>query len=293
MSYAESVSYKDIDVKHLALEAPKSALSTNGKLIHLTYKKVKTQIVLSEMDCPYGAGNSEKFPDKYTMALSFQGLSEDSSRGRRLKKVNEVMHAIDDRLLELITQNTAMLFKDKGKPSKEIIASRYQSFIVNKNEDANREFDIIYASIKQRPIPKKEVATMTPEQKELYQKEFQSKRGHPLFVDVDGKPIECTVDNLKEVIPWNSRVKPVLEFAYLWVMGSTQFCHPVWQLVHGLRVSTSVTDKCLIRPDDDEENEEGTAGKSGEKVEEENGDYVEAEMTEKDHEDLVIGMQNL
>ncbi len=235
-----------VDVSKLSLRKPKKENTKNatGKAWHLYHGEQKLKVVLPEMTAPFGAGNSEKFPEKYTLSISFEGC----------KKTLERMKAIDDKVFELILDQKAELFPKDAKAKKgavtiEVIKNRYKSFIQTGDETKNYA-DRINLSVQRKVAP-----DGTPDEEKLtIEKDFKSLDNGPLLIRPDGTQIPVNTENIRENIPFGSRIKAVAEFAYLWVLGSSQECYPVWTFVQGLLVSTAaVSTFSILNKDDDEE----------------------------------------
>src|SRR5207244_2324631 len=89
-------------------------------------------------------------------------------------------------------------------------------------------------------------------------------------------------DNIKDVIPWGSRVKPVLEF-YLWAMPL--IVYPKWVFVHGALESSKAGKNFDILREDEEEDDEVSNDSTGDKVDGEEGSEEEEEMEEGSEEE--------
>lgn len=232
-----------IDVSKLELRKPKKENTKNatGKSFHVYHGSDKLKIILPEMKAPFGGRNSEKFPEKYNLSLSFEGCP----------KTLEKMKAIDERIQELILEQKAEIFPKDAKSKKpvpiDVLKSRYKPFIQPGDESKNYA-DRINLSVQRKTAPEG-----TPdEEKAQIEKEFRTMDAH-LLVHPDGTPIHVTTENIKECIPYGSRIKAVAEFAYLWVLGSSQECYPVWTFVLGKLVSTASKSNYNILNDDDDE----------------------------------------
>jgi hypothetical protein len=232
-----------IDVNKLELRKPKKENTKNatGKAFHVYHGPDKLKVVLPEMTAPFGAGNSEKFPEKFALSLSFEGC----------KKTLEKMKAIDEKIQELILEKKAEIFPKDLKSKKpvplDVLKSRYKPFIQAGDESKNYA-DRINLSVQRKTAPEG-----TPEEeKAQIEKEFRTMDAH-LLVHPDGTPIHVNTDNIRECIPFGSRIKAVAEFAYLWVLGSSQECYPVWTFVLGKLVSTAAKSTYDILNDEDDE----------------------------------------
>ena len=245
---ADPINIDKVDVAFLELVVPKKESSQNGRMFYVLHKGAKLRVVLPELNLPFGAGSSEKFPDKYTMCVAFDGVNEETTRGQRTARALAKLKEINQRVAELIMTNRELVFKDKKKLSEEVLANRYKGFI-NESADAS---DKMYLSMQRKKPMDRDSAKMTDEEKLAVSKNFVSLPGFDFMVDKTGTPVSITTDNIKTVIPWGSVVKPVIEFAYLWVLGSSQDCFPVWTMVHGLLVASKPVSTFNILDDGDE-----------------------------------------
>jgi hypothetical protein len=88
--------------------------------------------------------------------------------------------------------------------------------------------------------------------------------GGDLLVTPEGARIHVDTENIREHVPFGSRIKAVAEFAYLWVLGSSQEAFPVWTFVQGRISSTAQVSKFDINAvrDDEEESNVATSANS-------------------------------
>lgn len=279
------ITIEEINVDKLELKPPKTEKvgGVAGKMYHVFHNNVRLRAIMPEMLAPFGAGNSKDYPDKYSMGISFEGMDEDTPRGRRLKRAHSKAVEIDKKILELIMENKDLLFKDAKKKgvTNDILRSRYKSFI--NSYDDEKKADRMYLSLQPRRIKDEDLPKYTEEQRLEITNRFQSMPKYDLLKNAEG-PLDITKDNVKDMVPWGSRVKPVMEFAYLWVTSDK--CYPVWSLVHGLLVSTNAGQHYEIRADDDDDDEE-----SDERMEEddvENEEKKEDTASSEDEEDKML-----
>ena len=203
--------------------------SAPGKHYYLNHDGVKLKVVLPEMLAPFGAGSSKKFPDKYNMSLSLTRQAQDKLR------------AIDDKLLDLILAMKADVFakdaKDKKKNvSIDVLKSRYKSFIVPGDETKGYS-DRINLVIQTRSG--KALDELPEEDKARAKQQFVALSNNTLLYAPDGTTIQTTTENIRDAIPFGSRVRAVAEFAYLWVPSSSQECYPIWTFVQGILMSSA------------------------------------------------------
>ena len=251
---SDPINIDDINIDCLELSLPKKESGNQmGKMFYILHNKSKLRIILPELSLPYGAGNSDKFPDKFTMCVSFDGMAADDKRGARLTRAHEKLTKINEKIFQLILDNRTIVFKDKKKVSDEILASRYKTFI---HSDESKP-DFMYLSLQKKRVSEKDALKMTEAEKVEHMKHFIALPEHGFMIDPKGNQVNVTTENIKTVIPWGSRVKPVAEFAYIWVPGASQDCYPVWTFVHGLLVSTkAISNFSLLNKDDGDDEEE-------------------------------------
>ncbi len=266
------ISIEDIDVNKLDIRPPKKEGSSKfGLKFHVFHDNARVRIVLPEMIAPFGGGASKDYPDSYNVGLSFEGMDQEDRRGERLRRAHAKFTEINDKLRELMIQKKDMIFPKDGKKKVEnsVLASRYQNFI----RSSETRPDLIYFRLQNRMIKDEDKAKMSDEEKELASKQFQPMLGFPhLLIDNDKKPIDITTENVRDVLPYGSRIKAIVELAYLW--AKTDKLNPIWVLGTARRISTVNAQNFEIERDSDAEEEE-------EEVEEENED---AEMADEEDE---------
>ncbi|KAJ3384540.1 hypothetical protein HDU80_000909 [Chytriomyces hyalinus] len=228
MNFIDPINIDEIDVSKIDIVLPKKESNQNGRMFYVTYDRNKLRVILPELTAPFGAGNSEKYPDKYSMCLAFDGAEEASARGQRLQRANLKMRAINERVLQLVLEKRDIIFKDKKKVSDEILVNRYKPFVISDDDKPDR----MYLTLQRKKVT--DAFKWTEAERVEQGKQFVSLNGYSFLIDRTGNEISVNSDNIRTVIPWGSRIKPVIEFAYLWVLGSSQDCFPVWTYVHGL-----------------------------------------------------------
>ncbi|KAJ3230662.1 hypothetical protein HDU81_004322 [Chytriomyces hyalinus] len=275
---SEPINIDDVDVNLLELVLPKKESSQNGRMFYIYHNGKKLRVILPTLVLPYGAGSSEKFPDKFTMCASFEGMEKtDEKQGQRLKRANDKLKAINDKICQLIMDKKDTVFKDKKKVTNEILVNRYKPFIVT--EDGNP--DKMYFKLQQKRVNEKDAIKMTESQKAEHMKQFVGLPEHGFLIDAKQNQVQVNTDTIRNVIPWGSRIKPVIEFAYLWVSGANQDCFPVWTFIHGMLVSTASLNNFALKADEsDEENDEND--------ENEENDDNEEDDSEMDTEDQLL-----
>lgn len=259
-NYTEIIKIKDVDVSKLELQFPKegSLKKNKGMFVYVKHKKQKLTVVLPVVTAPYGAGPQKDSDGKFSMGITFDEQDENTKEGKKVKKAYEKLVAINDRCRELMLEHKDSFFSPPKKKDKEIspeiahkmTAAKYADFLRSRDEQS----DIMYVALQKRRIKDDEQHKYSQEEIAQIEKEFISLPRRPLLVDNNGEPLPINVDNLKEVIPFGTKIKPVIEFAYLW--STEEKVYPVWTLVHGGRISTGVSGTFDILKDDDDEEEE-------------------------------------
>ena len=268
-NYADPIKITKVDVDKITLQFPKEGTTkSSGMFVYPKHNKTKLRAILPDVTAPFGAGPQKDYPNRFSMGITFDEADDDTDAGRKQKNAYDVLVAINDKCRQLMLENREAFFKDAVRPepsskkdpkkknvgvSDEVIESRYKSFFRERGEDQS---DIMYLTLQTKRISQKDrdEGKYTPEQIARIEKEFISLPDFPLLVDASGSPIEVNVDNITKAIPWNSRVRPVIEFAYLWC--TQEKVTPVWTFVHGARKSTGVSKGFNILKDDDDEDEE-------------------------------------
>jgi hypothetical protein len=275
MSNASLINIQKVDVKNLELQFPKGESSNkNGFFVRVRHNKTTLRAVLPDVISPYGAGPQKDFGNKYSMGICFDGMEKDDSNGKKIKVAYKTLEAIQERLKGLVLENREAFFADAGKPkrktdkplSDDTIESRYRIFL-RPREDRT---DIMYLSLQRCRVKKEEEDTLTQEEKDAITRRFSSLKNYPLLVDHEGHVLEVTTDNLREVIPPGSVVRPIIELSYLWVSTSSKTVQPVWTFIHGARMSIgpSKVFDILHQDDDDEEENAMDVEPSAHKIEE-------------------------
>lgn len=239
LNMPDPVNIDNVDVSELDLRYFEIKDSTYGKMYHVLHKGVKLQILLPKMNAPFGASVSDKFGLKVSLPLSFKNIDEDTKEGRSVKRAFEKLEVIDNRLREIIVEKKDEIFKDKKKVPKDVLEDRYKSFITPSSQSNGKEYParINPKILLRKNISEQESKGKSREEIENLKKKFVSMIGAPLLVDKKNQEINVDLDNIKDVIPWGSTVKAVVNFSYIWV-STSQECSPVLNFVHGLVAHT-------------------------------------------------------
>src|SRR6478609_3834974 len=288
---SDPIKITQVNVDKLELQFPKDGASKNsqGQYVKVRHNKQNLRVVLPTVLAPYGAGLQKDTVNKYSMAIGFDETENDDSDGRKVKAAYNMLVAINDRIRQLMMDNRDSFFKDASKKdpkkktpilSDELLAARYKDFLRPREEQA----DMMYVAIQTRKPNRKNMDKLTAEEIAELGKQFVSlSDDYPLLVDNEGTPIEVNVENLKDVIPWGTRIRPVIELAYLWV--TSEKVYPVWTFVHGLRVSSGPSKSFNILKDDDSDDEQMEEANGEDKEEEEEGQEGEEGQDAMDEEE--------
>jgi hypothetical protein len=290
------VKVQNIDVNQLELQFPKGeSTNKNGFFVHVRHNKFRVRTLLPDLKAPYGAGPQKDLAkngeQKYSMGICFDGMETDSKLGIKIGNAHAALERIQDKLKELMIEHREAFFKDakpkskKEKPlSDEVLEARFKSFL-RIREDRS---DIMYLSIQRRRVKKEDEDKLTPEEKSAITRQFSSLAGYPLLVDKDGHVLEVDTDNIKDVIPWGSVIRPIIELAYLWVSTANLTVQPVWTFIHGARISTGPQKTFdILRADTDSEGEdEETKMERSDTRSEDQGTDDAMEETDPHEEDL-------
>lgn len=248
-SSIQPIHIKDINVDLLDIVVPKkeSKNAANGKLFNINYNGSRCRMILPVLTAPFGAGNSQQYPDKYSMKLSFNDPANP-----KVKQAWDKLTEIDNKIRDLTIKYKELLYKNDKKlknVSVDVLNNRYNSFIKDQNDPS------IYFSLQTKFDDKSVFQTMTP--------------NYPFLIDKDGKDLHVTVENLQSTFPRGSKVKVIIELSYLWVMSSTLMAYPKINVVHGRIMETSPSNLFSLMNDSDEEGEEEVAEDGVEEEEEE------------------------
>lgn len=240
------------DVNVDAIELRKSKLDRKmGKMYNIFHQGKRLEVILPEMDATFGAKILTDF-GKITLPLSFNGMDQETSRGLRLRRAHTKLIEIQQKIRDIIMKSPADFFKDKKKP--EIYNERIKDFIVPSVSKEGKVYADVFRLEIQKAISND--PNKSPEELEIARKEFVSMKDAPLLKDKAKNALVVNQDNVEQVIPWGTRIKPVVSFAYLWIMGSDQKCTPKWFLIHGLITSDQKKTQIDLNPDEPDDDEE-------------------------------------
>lgn len=283
---ADPIRIEDVDIEKLSIQVPKKEPDGGRKIFNVMHNNQRLRIVMPEMKAPFGAGpgRTAETANKFSMGISFEGMNDESDkkRARRLRRAHEKAVEIDNKIETLILDMKESFWKDAKKKgiTEETLRSRYKNF-VRTHEDENKP-DMMYLSLQPRSLKQLRepvLNKMSEEAREDWVRHFKSMPNYDFLIDDKGNAIETNIDNISEVVPWGSFVKPVIEFAYLTVVSDNVF--PVWTLVHGLLSSTNHAKNFDLRRMDDSDEEDGSRDEDGEEeVEHEEGEDDNMEMAD-------------
>jgi len=294
MSHADPIKVENVNINKLELRFPKKeSKNPNGSVCYVYHDNAKMRLIMPTMSAPFGAGTQKKNESKYSMAISFEGMDADTAAGRKLRRAYDKMQQIDDRVRDLMMEHKETLYKDvkdaagtkkdpkkkgSGPISDELVQLRYESFI----KPGKDMPDLMYLSLQTARVPEKDAAKYTEQEKAEMEKRFAGMPGYDFLVDNDGNAIDITTENVTNIIPWQSRVKPVIELAYCWVMKDKFY--PIWSFVHGLLASNVKERSFDIRREDDDEDEDAPREEEDAMQEDEAQDGDEEDAMQEDDE---------
>ena len=172
----------DVNVESIELKNTKD--DKVGKMFSIYHNGVKgLEVLLPEMNVPFGAKIMREFGIKVSVPLSFDGMQEDTSKGRKLNQVHAKLVAIQEHIRSLIDNNAADYFVDlkKKKPTLDQLNERVNNFIVpSVGKDGKVYADLFRTEIQLRKPSKDDFDKKSVEELEELRKGFGSKMGLPL-----------------------------------------------------------------------------------------------------------------
>jgi hypothetical protein len=247
----------NVDISKIRIQPSKGNNHKSGDMFNVYHDTQRLEIVLPEMIAPFGAKILTDYGCKISLPLTFDGIKEDNSRGHRLVRAHKKMIEIQDKIRDLILANPTAYFSDKKKQTPEDYKKRIKDFVVSsESKDGKKYDDLFRVEIQKRNVGGEKDKDKTPEELEMLKKEFASKMGMPLLKNKAKQVVQCNQDNVAEVLSWGTKIKPVVSFAYIWIMKTgDRVCTPKWFLTHGLITDHKKMDIDLT-PDDDDDDEE-------------------------------------
>ncbi|RKO89972.1 hypothetical protein BDK51DRAFT_25470 [Blyttiomyces helicus] len=269
--------YTDIDVNQVELVAPKNSEVGKPRLYQVLHKKQKLRITLCEITFPYGAASQKDYPNKYSMTLDFEEKNENSKRGNRIASVHNMFVALDEAFQKLMMAKKSEIFpKDHKKQFDAVLSSRYKNFIVSSDDKTKSD----------KMDTDERYSTLSSDQEVEFLKSFKSLQGYVFLINREGNPVNVTTENIKEVIPWGTTIKPIVELAYCYF--AVDKFYPVWVFVHGLVVNLPSTKRIHLRPDDDDDDDSTKRTKINQAGEESLNEEIEYEDVEEEEEENLV-----
>lgn len=268
----------DVDVNKLTLKPAKQDDKSlfKGRMFSIFHGDSRLETVLPELNVPFGCNKLENFAlpgqlPKVTTTLSFDGINEETSRGKRLQEVHQKLLAIQNKIIDLISVNSVTFFsKDKKPVGRDEVIKRFGPMLWTPEikEGGVQYPDTFRVNFQFYNPTKKELAEKTPDELAELRKNFSSKPGYPLFMDKLKNDIEVNFDNIEEVLYKRARVKIIVSFAFVWVMNSTQKASVNVSWLHGRIVSDPPKPDLNLLEDDSDGEIEVTPALKKVKVEE-------------------------
>ena len=180
----------------------------------------------------------------YKILFSFEGKDEDTPRGERLRSALSKLHAINERILDLIMETARApggkaIFHPREKTAdRETIKKRYKglTWTFTREEDGSVMPDSMYCKI----IRDRDTPTV-----------FRTVKGLPFMIDSANKPITVTPDNIESIITRGSIVKPVVQGMSIFVAGKDSEITNSWGFFHGRRVYQSPKEEYIMPEEED------------------------------------------
>ncbi|RKO94569.1 hypothetical protein BDK51DRAFT_26854 [Blyttiomyces helicus] len=144
----------------------------------------------------------------------------------------------------------------------------------------------MYLNLQTNRDTDKRYSTLSSDQKVEFLRSFKSLQGYDFLINREGNPINVTTENIKEVIPWGTTIKPIVELAYCSV--AVDKFYPVWVFVHGLEVNLPSTKRIHLRPDDDDDDDSTKRTKINQAGEKSLNEEIEYEDVEEEEEENLI-----
>ena len=286
------VNIKDVNVDLIDIRPAKTLNTKTGLKFNVFYDDKRFRLTLPEMIAPFGGGESRNYPGSYSIGVSFEGMHGSDARAQRLRRAHDKMWAINNKIRELMFQKKDIIFpKDANKNIDPVLyGARFSDFIHTYD---NGRADMMYIKLQTKFINDEDRSRMTADQLEQASKEFQHIRGadETLMVDNDGKPVQVTKDNVAQVIPFGSKVKIIVDFAYIKAKPDKMNLALTVGAIR--RISTGDMEKYDIPLDSDEENDDMDATNDNQKenvpngaVGNENGVPASDDEEEEEEEDV-------
>jgi hypothetical protein len=253
------IEINNVDVNLIELR-PSKGEKKQGKMFNVFHDGKRLEVILPEMDAPFGAKVLTDFGDKVSIALSFNGINEENKRGERLQSAHAKLIEIQEKIHALILSSPKVYFKDKKAVSMDVLKDRVKNFVFPSFSKDGKEYADIFRTEIQRYNPNtnpgEKDANKTPEELEALRKTFVSKKDMPLFKSRAKKGVDVNLDTVSDVIGWGTRLKPVVSFAYVWIMNSDQKCTPKWYITHAMITADASRMEIDLNPDEEEDEEE-------------------------------------
>ena len=263
---ATPIEINNVDVNKIRIQKSKGSTHKSGEMFNVYHDNQRLEIILPEMIAPFGAKILTDYGCKISFPLSFDGIKGTDSRAKRLAKAHKKLIEIQDKIQSIILANPHEYFNDKKKP--EVYKERIKPFIVSSESKDGKKYDDLFRLEIQKRVPGEKDKDKSAEEIEALKKEFSSKMGMPLLKNKSKQVVHVNQDNVTEVLSWGTKIKPVVSFAYLWIMKTGERpCTPKWYLIHGLITEQQKMDLDL-NPDEEEAVDEDSIEEDEEEEEE-------------------------
>lgn len=266
-----------IDLEKITIRKPtannKTGAKKYGEILNIQYNNGPLRIMLPEMVMPFGAKLSE-LNNKIRAGVTFDESKPES------KKLRDFFKRFEDRIQRAILEVGPNMYpKDKAykKTPPENIKQRFKGIIKSGTDDEGNPYperiDLILPRFKNDP------------------NKFQPIKGKPFIVDKKDKEIPTTVDTIGEILPRGTRIRGVIEAAYVFAKEVSPFETTIaFNLVHAMRTASQDKPSWSLKADDDSESEESgdadstTATRGDTSATAEDVEYEEQEATDSENE---------
>ncbi|ORZ29931.1 hypothetical protein BCR44DRAFT_401237 [Catenaria anguillulae PL171] len=233
----------DLDLNRVTVSATKK--QEYGAMLYLGYdgQKYFPELVMPDLEVStFKRFQSDKGLDYDTFMcfFSFNGMDEDSQRGRKLKAVRDKMLGLQERIQTLLVENVEEIKKafPKGKYDAEKLRMQFTNVIsAYTNEETGKTYPESFKVELQREMQDRS--------------KFNAMRGKALLIDRHQNEIPVDIDNVDNEIKRGASLKAVLRIAYVFV-GKTAVTVKL-RMVHAVRTKVAPKQNTFtLQLDDDE-----------------------------------------
>tara|TARA_E500000178_G_scaffold147081_1_gene146745 strand:+ start:4109 stop:5089 length:981 start_codon:yes stop_codon:yes gene_type:complete len=254
----------NIDVSKLTVSKP-NVLSNGAKLIYVNYDGIKSKFKIQtpKMYVPFGLNEYTEGPyPKYSLNMSYretdlERVIDDTERKReeknntKIRALHDKMLEIEDRILDLATENATTWFKmPKKQATREIMSTKVSPPIVQVSVDKNGEPNGKYAPTSKLKIYNKDGSWGIKVFEDKKTKTQGNSEGTYKEIEID------SVDDMRNVLCQHSRFKGVLTCVGIWVGANSFMCQWALSEVRVPKPVAVVKKESDMIPDSDDEYDE-------------------------------------